>query len=78
MRADEIEHAFTPGEHVEALDGTRRWVPARILRREPYQGRPGYYVAYTDAVEMWHCHGGWQPEQCIRQPSVKDAPPPPR
>lgn len=67
MTALIFEHVV--GASVEARDpSTGAWRPATIERHEPYQGRPGYRVAYSDATEQWHCHSGWQPEHCVRVP----------
>lgn len=65
-----MRFAFAIDEHVEALDPSQHvYRPARISELAPYQGRPGYYVSYLDATREWHCHGGWQPEQCLRRRS---------
>lgn len=66
----EIPFAFDRGDEVMALPlhpwrSARR---ARVMRRESYQERPGYYVAYLDARHDWECHGGWLPETALRRP----------
>lgn len=43
-------------------DGPKR--PACLMQHSPYYHRgqlisDGWYVSYTDAKEMWDCHGGW-------------------
>lgn len=63
-RSTTIEHKYPIGALVMAggpytNDPVR---PARVTAHEPYRGRAGYYVAYLDATEQWHCHSGWKRE----------------
>jgi hypothetical protein len=70
-----VTHAFEIGARVEVLANRGRngdqWVRAIIRQREPYLGRPGYYVSYPEAREMWECHGGWMPEHLVRKEMVQ-------
>jgi hypothetical protein len=68
MGSSPMVFAFAVGQAVEARQQFGNWIPAIITRLEPYLGRPGYYVMYPGATEMWHCHGGWKPENCLRAP----------
>jgi hypothetical protein len=76
-------HAFYVGATVEVLaerrgvatwkDGAWRrevvdvWKLAIVERLAPYLGRPGYYVSYPEARQMWECHGGWMPGHLVRE-----------
>lgn len=64
--AQRVVHAFAVGAAIEVQPYSphKPWRRARVERLEPYRGRPGYYVRYTDAKEQWESHGGWQPESC--------------
>jgi hypothetical protein len=68
-----IEHAFDVGAEVLVLTDRAQgvtWERAVVTRLEPYRGRPGYYVSYPYAKEQWECHGGWKPEQHVREKEV--------
>lgn len=71
-----IVHAFAVGDEVECHHGpySEQWLPAKVLRLEPYRGRPGYYCHYHGATEPWHCHSGWQPENCVRAAPKRSTP----
>jgi len=67
-----IEHRFPVGAPVEVRPylSFQPWKRATVQRHEPYRGRPGYYVSYTDAKEQWDCHGGWVAEYMVRPVSA--------
>jgi hypothetical protein len=70
-----IEHAFDIDAEVEVLVDRNMsqgdvYKRARIVRLQPYRGRPGYYVTYPDAKEQYECHGGWMPEHLVRAKEV--------
>ena len=64
-----IRHEYALGETVYAPPETHGGSPRRavVTSQEPYRGRPGYRVRYTEATEQWHSHSGWQPEACLRR-----------
>lgn len=67
-----VAHRFQVNDEVLVLHPQPKYGPehpptlARIMRLEPYRGRPGYYVLYPDAKEQWECHGGWVQESVLR------------
>jgi len=72
--SDMMNPAYKVGEIVEVKQhyGYPQpvWLPALVVRLEPYLGQPGYYVHYTGATEQWDCHGGWTFEARMRRPAA--------
>lgn len=62
---------FKPGDRVEVMHTGRTWHKAVIVSIAPYYkiNVMGYYVSYPEATELWHCHGGWISENCVRVPT---------